>query len=109
MLLGRPASRILAGDFSQYNSLSPSSRAELSKLLNPARANQGEVKQSPESLRNSDSFTGLVRHVIELGVEGEVPTAWDDEAEQEGAGEGPLGCAIEYSFRDGHVSTSTIH
>lgn len=72
-------------------------------LLNPGRAERSKV----DSARNSGGFTGLVRHVIELSVVGELPLSLEapldaGTGEQEHADE-PVGCAIEYSLPTGQV------
>lgn len=103
----------------------PALRAELSMLLNPNRVEAAakdrddeDGKDACDSARSVESFPGLVRHVIELCVVGEVPLAVDivnavDTDIDEGgkhkrAGEGLLGCTLEYSIRDGQVREGRV-
>lgn len=61
-------------------------------LLNPGRAERPLADKG----RSSGSFTGLVRHVVELSAVGELPLTLDvGRVEDEDVDE-PVGCAIEY-------------
>lgn len=69
-------------------------------LLNPDRADRPPA----DKRRSSGSFTGLVRHVVELSAVGELPLRLDlGSVEEEGVDE-PVGCSIEYMLPSGQVS-----
>lgn len=69
-------------------------------LLNPGRGERSPADNG----RSSGSFTGLVRHVVELSAVGELPLALDVGSVGEEGVDEPVGCAIEYKLPPGQVS-----
>ena len=74
--------------------------AELSMLLNQART-EGSSEGVEKARSSGGGFTGLVRHVMELSVVGEVPLAIDAGTLGEDVIDEPLGCTIEYTLPSG--------
>lgn len=82
--------------------------AELSMLLNPRRRVQGAPEEKAEKPRTSGGgFTGLVRHVMELSAEGEMPLALDDGTLGGDEVDEPMGCAVEYTLPTCEVIASS--
>lgn len=69
-------------------------------LLNPGRGERPLANNG----RSSGSFTGLVRHVVELSAVGELPLALNVGSVGEEGVDEPVGCAIEYVLPSGQVS-----
>lgn len=78
-------------------------------LLNPGRRVQRAAEEKAAKPRTSGGgFTGLVRHVMELSAEGEMPLALDDETLGEDEVDEPMGCAIEYTLPTCEVMACSV-
>lgn len=78
-------------------------------LLNPRRREQEATEEKAEKPRISGGgFTGLVRHVMELSAEGEMPLALDDGTLDGDEVDEPMGCAVEYTLPTCEVMACSV-